>query len=273
LNLKILTVTAGNAAGEAAPFRRVPGFMELLNDPATVARYSPRRSDSVPSLYLAGNHVSLFGNLFRQIIPLSIWYTPTHGIILSLQAPSFYTTGAFGLQPHAASNRIARAEEAVLGSSFNAQSQAPDIPGVTLHAASSRYAVSLQAQSLASGIRLVSLRAYMEELSASFNAHDQAPDDPYAQDRRCAPCIFVDIPRKGSQVLARLLTKQDILHLFLQLVSQDSAQELFRHTISPYFSVSRIFSFVAFGSDLLVKVWFVFIVLALEVTPRIASMN
>jgi hypothetical protein len=77
-------------------------------------------------------------------------------------------------------------------------------------------------------------------LSASFNAQDQAPDDPYAQDRRCTPCIFVDIPLKGNQVLPRLLTKQEILHRFLQLVSQDSAQELFRHTISPYFGVSWI---------------------------------
>ncbi len=100
-----------------------------------------------------------------------------------------------------------RAEEAVLGASFNAQSQAPDIPGVSLHGASSPYAASLQAQSLVSAIQLVLLREYMEELSVSFNAQDQAPDDSYAQDRRCAPCIFFDIPRKGSQVLARLLTK------------------------------------------------------------------
>ncbi len=41
-------------------------------------------------------------------------------------------------------------------------------------------------------------------------------------------------------MLGSLLTKQDILHLFLQLVSQDSAQDLFRCTISPYFGVSRI---------------------------------
>jgi hypothetical protein len=88
----------------------------------------------------------------------------------------------------------------------------------------------------------------MEELSASFNAQDQAPDDSYAQDRRGAPCIFFDIPRKGSQVLARLLTKQDILHFFLQLVSQDSAQELFTRTISPYLGVSRIeFQFCCLG--------------------------
>jgi hypothetical protein len=79
----------------------------------------------------------------------------------------------------------------------------------------------------------------MEGLSVSFNVQDQAPDDSYVQDRFCAPCIF-HIPRKGSHVLARLLTKQDILHPFLQLVSQDSTQELFRHTIASYFDSSRI---------------------------------
>ena len=87
---------------------------------------------------------------------------------------------------------------------------------------------------------MVSLRAYMEELSASFNTQNQGPDDSYSQDRRCAPCILVDIPHEGRQVLAKLHTKQDISHFFLQLGSQDSAQELFRHTISPYLGVSRI---------------------------------
>jgi hypothetical protein len=33
---------------------------------------------------------------------------------------------------------------------------------------------------------------------------------------------------------------QVISHFFLQLVSQDSEQELFRHTITPYLGVSRI---------------------------------
>jgi hypothetical protein len=158
----------------------------------------------------------------------------------SLQDPSFYTPGVFDLQPHAASNRIARAEEAVLGVSFNAQSQAPDIPDVSLHAATSRYATSFQAQSLASNIQVVSLRAYMEELSASFNAQDQAPDDFYAQDRCRAPSIFDEHSRKGSQLLARLLTKQDISHFFLQLLSQDSAQERFERSISPNHGGSRI---------------------------------
>jgi hypothetical protein len=63
----------------------------------------------------------------------------------------------------------------------------------------------------------------------------------HAQDSQSsAPCIFVDNPRKGSQVLARVHTKQVISHFFLQLVSQDSAQELFHYTISPYLGVSRI---------------------------------
>ena len=77
----------------------------------------------------------------------------------------------------------------------------------------------------------------MEEIS--FNAQDQAPDDDYTQDRQCVPLTFVDNPLKGRQVFARLLTKQETLHLFLQLVSQDSAQELFRHIISPYLGISR----------------------------------
>jgi hypothetical protein len=80
----------------------------------------------------------------------------------------------------------------------------------------------------------------MEELSASFNTQDQNPDDSYTLDHRGAPCIFFDIPHKGNQALTRLHTKQDILHFFLQLVSQDSTQELFKHTISPHLGVSRI---------------------------------
>ena len=132
----------------------MPGFTEPLNNLAPVARSSPRRADSVPSPYMAGNHVSFFGNIFRQIIPLCIRHTPMPGTILSLQAPRVHTSGVSGPQPQAASNRIARAEEAVLGASFNAQSQAPDIPGASSRAAS--------------------LRAYMEELSASSNAQHQA---------------------------------------------------------------------------------------------------
>jgi hypothetical protein len=141
--------------------------------------------------------------------------------------------------PQATPHLFQRAAEVALGVSFNAQSQATDIPGVPLRAVSSRYSASLQAQALAPDIHLLSLCAYMEELSASFNAQDLTPDNFSAQDRFCTPCILYI--RKDSHVLARLLTKQDILHFFLRLVSQDSAQELFRRTtIAPYFGVSRI---------------------------------
>ncbi len=69
--------------------------------------------------------VSFFGNIFRQIIPLSIRHTPMPGTILFLQAPRVHTSGVSGPQPQA----FARAEEAVLGAPFNTQSQAPDSGG------------------------------------------------------------------------------------------------------------------------------------------------
>ena len=120
-----------------------------------------------------------------------------------------------------------RATEVALGVSFNAQSQAPDIPGASSCAAFLRHTASLQAQSKAPDIyslrayteeflaslnaqaqapddpsqtkapdiHLLSFHASMEELSASFNAQDQAPDDFHVQDRQCAPCTFVENSR------------------------------------------------------------------------------
>ena len=105
-----------------------------------------------------GNHVSFFGNIFRQIIPLSIRHTPMTGTISSLQPPRVYTSGVSGPQSQAASSRVARAEEAVLGASFNVQSQTPDIPGASSRAAFSKYTVSLQAHSKAPDIH--PLRTY-----------------------------------------------------------------------------------------------------------------
>ncbi len=92
---------------------------------------------------------------------------------------------------------------------------------------------------------LLSLRAYMEELSASFNAQDQAPDDFHAQDRQCDPYIFVEYFRHCRQDPARLSSTQDSSYLSLQQVSRDRAQELFaRHLSRPYQGVSRIEFFV-----------------------------
>ena len=62
----------------------------------------------------------------------------------------------------------------------------------------------------------------------------------HPQDSQYAPCIFVDNPHKGRQVLARFHTTQVISHFFLQLVSQDSAQELFERSFSPNHGGSRI---------------------------------
>ena len=64
-------------------------------------------------------------------------------------------------------------------------------------------------------------------------------NDSRGHDRQRAPWIFVDNLRKVSQVLARFLTKQDILHFFLQLASQDCTQELFNCIILPYLGSSR----------------------------------
>jgi hypothetical protein len=148
-------------------------------------------------------------------------------------------SGALGSIPQEAPQIFHRSAEVALDVSLNAQSQAPDIPGVPLRAVSSRYSASLQAQALAPDIHLLSLLAYMEELSTSFNAQDLTPDNFSTHHRFCTPCILYI--RQDRHVLARLLTKQDILHFFLQLVSQDNAKELFRHTtIVSYFGVSRI---------------------------------
>jgi hypothetical protein len=88
---------------------------------------------------------------------------------------------------------------------------------------------------------LLSLRAYMEELSASLNAQDQAPEDLHAQDRQRVPCIFVENSHHHRPELLRLPTKQDVSHLSLQLVSQDSAQEFFNRLMTlTYQGVSRI---------------------------------
>jgi hypothetical protein len=72
-NLNILPATAGNAAGQAAPH--------------------PRRTASVPSPLMTGNHVSFFGKFFRQIIPLSIRYTLMSGTPSFIQAPGDHTAG------------------------------------------------------------------------------------------------------------------------------------------------------------------------------------
>jgi hypothetical protein len=130
--------------------------------------------------------------------------------------------------------------EVALGVSFNAQSQAPDIPGASSRALLLRHTASLQAQSktpdilslrayteellaslnaqaqapdnpsktLVSDSHLLSLRAYMEELSASLNAQDQAPDDHHVHDRQRDPCIFVENSHHRRPELLSSVTRQ-----------------------------------------------------------------
>jgi hypothetical protein len=175
--------------------------------------------------------------------------------------------------PQAAPHLFQRAVEAALGVSFNAQSQTPDIPGDSSRALLFRHTASLQAQpkspdilslrayteellsslnaqdqapddpskTLVLNSHWLSLRAYMEELSASFNAQHQASDDLHTQDRQCPPCIFVDCLHHGRPDLLRFTTQQNVSHLCLQLVSPDSARELFNRLMTlPYQGVSRI---------------------------------
>ena len=91
----------------------------------------------------------------------------------------------------------------------------------------------------------------MEEFLVSFNvsAHDVVNWTP------------------PTDYLGGLPTKHNILNLILQFVSQDNVQELPIHNQdSPnQGSGDPRFMFVVYGSDLIVKVWFVCIVLVLDV--------
>ena len=119
------------------------------------SQLGPRRSDSVPSPYLAGNHVSLFGNLFRL-------------------------TSAFR------------------GLSFSFVAYGSDL--------------------------LVKVWFVFIVLSLEVTPRITSVLHVFSS----------TIHGKTDKCL------QDISHFFLQLVSQDSEQELFRHTISLYLDVLRI---------------------------------
>ena len=175
---------------------------------AAAARSNPRSLASVLHPSLDNTHAKLFGKWFPQIIPLGTQHTLSLGTIFSPlhQAPRFsHTLRALGPKAHAASQIFLRAAEAALGVSFNAQSQAPDIPGISLRNALSLYCGSFNAQSKAPDIPSPSLRASIQELSASFNAQDQAPDDPcHIHVPQCAPRDWFSTPSPFSQVFPRL---------------------------------------------------------------------
>ena len=150
IDQKIPPALVGNEIGKVARFRRVPGSTELPNGLAPTARSRPRNHDSVPPPSLNNNHTKLFSKCFFQIIPSGIQHTLLLGTnFTSLpQAPRFsHTLGTLGPKPHASSQHFLRAAESTLGVSFNAQSQAPDIPGISSLNQLSQYLGSFNTQS------------------------------------------------------------------------------------------------------------------------------
>jgi len=167
--LNISSATADGAAGQAANMvvrPEEPASCFLLNAQA-----------QAPDTTAANVEEEASGRWFRQITPLGIRNARSPGTNLISKAPRLaHSLGALGPTPHAAPQLFQRAAEVALGVSFNAQSQAPDIPGASSRAAFLRHTASLQAQSKAPDI--ISLRAYSEQLLGSLNAQAQAPDDP-----------------------------------------------------------------------------------------------
>ena len=194
-NLKILPATAGDAAGQAANivvrpedtaaanlveeascFRRATDSTESLDDTAPAAVSSPWRPASLPFSFFETPY-KFTGRWFRQITPLGIRNARSPGTNLISKAPRLaHSLRALGPTPNADPQLFQRAAEVALGVSFNAQSQAPDIPGASSRAVFLRHTASLQAQSKAPD--LYALRAYTEELLGSLNAQAQVPDDP-----------------------------------------------------------------------------------------------
>ena len=132
----------------------MPDSKESPHGLAPVSRSRPRSLVSVPPHFLDNTQVKLFDKWFLQ------------NFTSILQVPSFYHTfgGALGPKPPAFSQRFVRAGETVLSVSFNAQSQTPDIPGISSRAAFSFYVASFQTQSKVPDIQFLSLCTSTEEL-------------------------------------------------------------------------------------------------------------
>ncbi len=292
-------IQAANGEEKATCFQRATDSKVSLNESVPAAESSPWRPTSLSFTFFE-THYQFTVRWFRQITPLGIRNARSLGTYAIPKAPRLaHTVGALDPMPQTTPHLFQWAAEVALGISFNAQSQAPDIPGASSSALLLRHTAPLQvqfktpdirslrayseefltslnsqtqapddpSQTFSSDFHWLSLRAYMEELSASFNTQDQAPDDLHTQDRQCAPYIFVDYPHHGRPELVRFTTKQNVSHPSFQLVSQDSARELFNRLMTCPIGVFRGLSFmcVIYGFQLFVKVWIVFIVLALGV--------
>ncbi len=149
----------GNDVGKVARIRRVPGSVESPNGLSSVSRSSPRILPSVPPHFLDNTQAKSFVKLFLQILPLSTEHTLflVNNFDSILQVPSFYhTLGTLDPKTPTFSHHFVRAEEAALGVSFNTQSQAPDIPGISSRTAFSFYTTSLLDQSKSPDIQILS---------------------------------------------------------------------------------------------------------------------
>ncbi len=100
------------------------------------------------TLYSFRYSLQVYRRWFRQITPLGIRNAPSLGTNDIPKAPRLaHTLEALGPMTQAAPHLFQRAAEVALGVSFNAQSQAPDIPGASSRAPFLRHTVSVQAQS------------------------------------------------------------------------------------------------------------------------------
>ena len=79
-----------------------------------------------------------------------------------------HTLGVHDPTRNATSHFVTRAEETALNMSYNAQSEAPDIPGFSIRTAIAQYTTSLQTQEKAPDISSRSLRVSKHELSVSL---------------------------------------------------------------------------------------------------------
>ncbi len=108
-------------------------------------------------------------------------------------------------------------------------------------------------------------------LLVSFNVQEQDPDDILAQDRQWAPCLLVECLHHCNLVLTRLSTKEDNSHFPLHLVSQWCLKTVHRNSLitdfyRPTWALYRLsFRSTVYSFHLLVGVWFVFIVMSLDV--------
>jgi hypothetical protein len=155
------TVTSGNAVGQVAPteefsscdllnaqaqapdipspnveekatcFQRATDSKESINDPAPPTESSPWRPASLPFTFF-DTHYKFTVRWFRQITLLGIRNARSLGTNDIPKSPRLvHALGSLGPMTQITPHLFQRVVQVALGVSFNAQSQAPDIPGAS----------------------------------------------------------------------------------------------------------------------------------------------